>query len=73
MNGRRALVIGAIAYPGWELDNAVGDANRVSDALRARGFSVSTVLDPDLPAIDAALAAFRVSVSPPPPSGAVRN
>lgn len=36
MSGRHALVIGAIAYPGKELDNAVGDAGRVADALRAR-------------------------------------
>ncbi len=59
MNGRHALVIGAIAYSGAELDNAVGDARRVADALRARGFSVLTVLDPDLADIDAALAAVR--------------
>jgi len=59
MNGRHALVIGAIAYPGEELDNSVGDAGRVADALRARAFSVLTVLDPDLAAIDAALATFN--------------
>lgn len=59
MNGRRALVIGASAYPGRELDNAVGDAGRVAGALRARGFSVSIVLDPNQAAIDAALTAFK--------------
>lgn len=62
MNGRHALVIGAIAYPGAELDNAVGDAGRMADALRARCFSVSIVLDPDPAAIDIALAAFRPTV-----------
>lgn len=59
MNGRHALVIGAIAYPGAELDNAIGDARRVADALSARGFSVSIVLDPNVVAIDAALTAFK--------------
>ena len=59
MSGRHALVIGASAYPGKELDNAVADANRVADVLRARGFCVSVVLNPDLAAIDNALAAFK--------------
>lgn len=58
MNGRHALVIGADAYPGAVLNNAVGDAGRIAGALRARGFLVSLILNPDLPAIDAALAAF---------------
>lgn len=59
MSKRYALVIGAIAYPDQELENATSDAGRVADALRARAFSVSIVLDPGLAAIDAALSDFR--------------
>lgn len=55
------MVIGAIAYPGAELHNAVSDARRIAEALRARGFSVLVVLDPDLAAIDAALTTFRLA------------
>lgn len=58
LNGRRALVIGAISYPGAPLDNAVDDAVRVAAALVARGFTVTTVLNPDGATIDAALGAF---------------
>ena len=59
MSRRHALVIGANAYPSEELINATGDAGRVAEALRIRGFSVRTVLDPDLAAIDAALTDFK--------------
>ncbi|AWI89227.1 hypothetical protein C0214_13735 [Methylobacterium sp. DM1] len=60
MSGRYALVIGANAYPGKKkLDNAVDDARRMANALGARGFTVSTVPDPNLTDIDAALATFR--------------
>ena len=62
MGGRYALVIGAIAYPDAKLDNAVEDAIRVADALNARGFVVTTILNPDRSAIDAALAAFRPAI-----------
>jgi uncharacterized caspase-like protein len=58
MNKRHALLIGAIAYPRAKLDNAVDHAGRVANALQASGFSVSIVLNPDLAAIDAALADF---------------
>ncbi len=61
MNGRHALVIGSIAYPDAKLNNAVSDACRMAEALRARDFSVSVVLDPDLTAIDDALANFRLA------------
>ena len=59
MSGRHALVIGAVAYPGQELDNAVADADRVAKALGARGFSVSIALNPQLSSIDAALENFK--------------
>ncbi|TGQ96504.1 caspase family protein, partial [Mesorhizobium sp. M4B.F.Ca.ET.200.01.1.1] len=59
MNGRHALVIGAIAYPGQELENATSDAGHAADALRDRGFAVTTVFDPSLAAIDAALTNFK--------------
>ncbi|MBB3952655.1 caspase family protein [Aureimonas jatrophae] len=59
MNERHALVIGADAYPGAELSNAVGDARRVAAALTMRGFSTEIVLDPELSAVESALADFR--------------
>jgi len=56
---RHALVVGANAYPGEKLDNAVADATRVAETLRKRGFEVVTVLDPDRTALDAAISTFR--------------
>lgn len=61
MNKRHAMVIGANAYPRAELQNAVSDAEQIAATLRARGFSVLVVLDPDLAAIDAALTTFRLA------------
>ncbi|MFT8762911.1 MAG: caspase family protein [Gluconobacter potus] len=61
MGERYALIIGAIAYPGKELVNAVDDAIRVARALKARGFIVKTVTNLRKTEIDTELAAFRAT------------
>ncbi len=62
---RLALVVGINDYEMIPpLEKAVGDAEAMSGKLRELGFAVTTVLNPDRRAFNAAITAFRRSLQP---------